>query len=511
MSFTESAPPEVRTSAGTVRGGWEDGLAVFRGIPFAAPPVGGLRFAPPAAPAPWDGVRETTAFGPSPPQSSELAAAFTETGDGDWLSINVWTPNPGLAGLPVMVWIYGGAYLMGYSGDPAYDGAALARDGIVVVSFNYRVGAEGFASFTGAPANRGLLDQVAALEWVRDSIAAFGGDPGRVTVFGESAGAGSIAALLVMPRAAGLFRNAIAQSVPGTYFSPELAADVAAAHAAELGLPPSVRDLRDVAPGALTDATEAIMTTMSGREDRWGPVARTPTPFSPVVDGDVLPCTPWDGLAAGAARDVALIAGHNRDEYRLFVSLAGRLGKVTPEEAESALVMFAPEPAGYRAAFPDAPPGVLYEQVQSDWLFRMPSLRLAEAQAMGGGAAYAYELTWPSPLAGGEFGACHALDIPLTLGNLSSEIAGLLIGEPAPPDAAVLAAHFRAAWTAMAATGDPGWPAYDTVSRTTRTFDVRVTDGPYPEETARRLWEGHRFDALPLLTGARGDGAASLP
>ena len=174
----------------------------------------------------------------------------------DWLTVNVWSPEPVPgAGLPVMVWIQGGAYAFGMSGLPEYDGGRLARDGgVVVVTFNYRVGVEGFAQIEGAPANRGLLDQVAALEWVRDNIRAFGGDPDRVTVFGESAGAGSVAALMAMPRAAGLFRRAVAQSVPGTFFTPELAADIAAAFAAELGLRPTVADLSAVAPAELSAA-----------------------------------------------------------------------------------------------------------------------------------------------------------------------------------------------------------------------------------------------------------------
>ena len=199
-------------------------------------------------------MREALAFGPPPPQGGHFgmdALAPDAAGD-DWLTVNVWSPEPGPgAGLPVMVWIQGGAYVIGMSGLPEYDGGRLAREGgVVVVTFNYRVGIEGFAQIEGAPANRGLLDQVAALEWVRDNIRAFGGDPDRVTVFGQSAGGGSVAALLAMPRAAGLFRRAVAQSVPGTFFSPELAADIAAACAAELGLRPTAADLSGVDPRA---------------------------------------------------------------------------------------------------------------------------------------------------------------------------------------------------------------------------------------------------------------------
>ena len=221
MDVTE---PVVRTAGGLVRGRAKDGVAVFRGIPFAQPPVGDLRFAAPRPARPWDGVREAAAFGPPPPQSgfllTPMSPAAPDADPDDWLTVNVFSPDLGAARLPVMVWIYGGAYRFGASSLLGYDGTPLARQNVVMVTFNHRIGVEGYAYLPGVPANRALLDQVAALRWVRENIAAFGGDPDRVTVFGESAGAGAIASLLVMPAAAGLFRRAIAQSVPGTATRP---------------------------------------------------------------------------------------------------------------------------------------------------------------------------------------------------------------------------------------------------------------------------------------------------
>lgn len=507
MSRTEpETSPQVRTAAGALRGSREAGLAVFRGIPFAEPPVGANRFAAPQPVRGWDGVRDAVSYGPPPPQAGAFgmdALSRDAAGDGDWLTVNVWSPEPAPgAGLPVLVWIQGGAYVIGTSGLPEYDGGRLSREGgVVVVTFNYRLGIEGFAQIEGAPANRGLLDQVAALRWVRDNIRAFGGDPDQVTVFGQSAGGGSIAALLAMPRAAGLFRRAVAMSVPGTFFSPELAADIAAACADELGLRPTVADLSGVAPPELAAAGDAVIAKAAQRTDRWGPAARRSILFSPVVDGDVLPVTPWQALADGAGRDIELLVGHTREEQRLFTTIEGLLGEVTEEQATTALRVFAPGPDGadrYRAAFPLAGPDELYELVNSDWLFRMPSLHLAQAQTAAGGRAHVYELTWPAPGMGGVFGACHGLDVPLVFGNLSDTQAATLIGETPTPEAEALSAHIRNAWTAFATHGDPGWPAYDNAQRLVQLLDTQPTVTAYPEENSRLLWQDHVFSALPL-------------
>ena len=469
--------PAVATTSGVVRGRTEDGIAVFRGIPYAAPPA---RFGAPRPVRPWDGVREASRFGPPPPQSgafgADALAEGVEANDVGWLTVNVWSPDLG-GGLPVMVWIQGGAYLFGTSGLPQYDGGRLARGGVVLVTFNYRVGLEGFGYVAGTPANRGLLDQVAALEWVRDNIAAFGGDPDRVTVFGQSAGGGSVGALLAMPRAAGLFQRAIAQSLPGTFFTPALAEDITRACAAELGLEPE--ELPTTDPELLPVATDEVLATMTQHADRWGLAAHAQVPVAPVVDGEVLPTTPWRGLTG----DVALLVGHTRHEQRLLTAMSGLLGEITAELAAETAELFGPDPARYRAAFPDAEE--LYEVVRSDWLFRMPSLLLAAAQVDAGGPAYLYELTWPAPGMGGGFGACHGLDVPLVFGNLTAGQPALLIGEPTP-EAEAVSEQLRAAWIAFATDGDPGWPRYDTGA--TRIFDVEPAVTAYPETISQEIW-----------------------
>jgi para-nitrobenzyl esterase len=501
------ADPEVSTRAGQVRGRNENGVAVFRGIPFAEPPVGQRRFQAPVPTAPWDGVRPATEFGPPSPQASppeepeepqEPAAPAAPPADSasGWLTVNVWTPYPGADRLPVMVWIYGGAYMFGASAEPGYDGTPFAQAGAVFVSFNYRVGTEGFALLPGAPANRGLLDAVAALTWVKENIRGFGGDPANVTVFGESAGAGVIASLLAMDKAKGLFKRAIAQSVPGTFFARDLAEDIAREIAREAGLPNELAALAGADPMRLVNAQSAVAARLKDFP-QWGGVSLTITPFSPVIDGEVLPRSPWRALLGGAASDVELLTGHNRDEYRLFIAADGRLGKITDEEATATLRAFAPGadgPAAYRKAFPDADPSALYELVFSDWLFRMPTLHLAHA--VSGGRTFLYELAAQAP--GGPFGACHALDVPLVFGRVGPGLGEAMFGPRLPADFVTLGDTMRREWVSFAATGDPGWPAYGTEHRTTRVYDLQPDVLSYPEETSMHLWERHQFDALGL-------------
>jgi para-nitrobenzyl esterase len=497
------ADPEVSTSAGRVRGRFEKGIAVFRGIPFAKPPIGPLRFQAPEPPAPWDGVREAKEFGPAAPQAAMMAespgqpAPSADT-TGEWLTVNVWTPDPAATRLPVLVWIYGGAYMFGASGEAGYDGTPFARGGAVFVSLNYRLGTEGFAQLPGAPANRGLLDAVAALTWVKDNIEGFGGDPANVTVFGESAGAGVIAAMLAMDSAKGLFKRAIAQSVPGSFFTRELATDIGQTIARQAGLPYTYQALAAADPIDLANAQMAVTARMK-EFPQWGGVSLCITPFSPVIDGAVLPRSPWRALLAGAAAEVELLTGHNRDEYRLFLAMGGQLGNVTEDVAAATLAMFAPAPDGpaaYRKAFPDAGPSAMYELIFSDWLFRMPTLHLAQAHAASGGRTFLYELVAEAPA--GPFGACHGLDVPLVFGATGPGLTAMLTGENPPAEFVAVGDTMRREWLAFAANGDPGWPAYGTEHRTTRVYDLQPDVVSYPEETSMHLWERHQFDALGL-------------
>ena len=332
--------PIVTIRTGRVEGAVRDGVSSFLGIPYAASPTGERRFAAPAPAAAWDGIRAGTEFGPTPPvpgyrpPSDDLLFQPVIPGD-DWLNLNVWTPDPDAVGLPVTVWLYGGAFVNGNTAIPMYDGHAFARDGVVLVSANFRIGVEGFAALPGAPTNRGLLDQVAALEWVRDNIAAFGGDPDAVTLFGESAGAMSVTTLLAMPSARGLFARAIMQSGSvQAAASPADAALVTGELAAALDLDAddlTAQALATLDPADLLTAQVAVSDAlaMDANPDRFGAsIVASSMAFIPVVDGEVLPVHPMTAIASGACGSVPLLTGTTSEEFRLFIVPAG-LGRVS--------------------------------------------------------------------------------------------------------------------------------------------------------------------------------------
>ena len=504
----------VETRNGRVRGSTRDGVSAFLGISYAAPPVGAHRLRPPRPVEPWTGVRDATAFGPEPPQPqfgmadpSGLVFDPAVPGD-DCLNLNVWTPDPGGAGLPVMVWSPGGSFL--YNSGASYDGSRFARDGVVCVTINWRTGADGFLYLGEGDdgANLGLLDQVAALAWVQDNIAAFGGDPARVTVFGESAGAMSIGVLMSMPRAEGLFRRAILQSGAAHQVIPAAdAARVGARLAEVLGVPATREALAQVPVDRLLEAQTQVGGEVVTAPDPavWGEeVVASTMPFHPVVDGDVVPAAPIARIAAGASADVDVLIGTNSDDWRMFPVLGGFIDQVTDEAlagpvgvygswslsafgltAETAL------PA-YRAAHPDGTPGDVLAAVLTDWWVRVPAIRLADAHAPSRAGTFMYEFAWRSPAFEERLGACHGLEIPFVFDTLdlgTRQMLGGALGENPPQQ---LADAMHAAWVSFARDGDPGWPRYDLAHRVTMRFDVSpsVVEDPYARE--RELWAGVR-------------------
>ncbi|WSP75159.1 carboxylesterase family protein [Streptomyces sp. NBC_01236] len=479
--------PVVATPYGAVRGRYENGIAVFRGIPYAAPPFGPRRFRPPEPPEPWDGVRDAGAFGPTPPKPAyseafaRLLADPVVPGD-DCLNLNVWTPEPGPgARLPVMVWIHGGALTRGSSAVPVYNGRAFARDGVVFVSLNYRLGVEGYGLFPDAPANPGLRDQLAALEWVHESIARFGGDPGRVTVFGESAGAISIGALLASPRARGLFHRAVLQSGPPEANDRDKVRRMVRRMATRLKVPATAEAFAAV-------DRELLLRTQADVGKLSSPVLGGPA-FGIVVDGDLVPRDPLEALVEGAAPDIDLLLGWTSEEYRLWLVPGGllervdRLGPVALAGAMARCHCGHEVPRGYRAIHPDAGTADLVGQMVTDHLLRVPLHRLADARR-GQTPAYVYEFAWPSNVP--DLGACHALELGFVFDTADVPESAKLAGPGAPQE---LADAMHTAWVRFAVDGDPGWAAWD-ASHPVRIFgdgDPHTVHGPRDRELA--LWD----------------------
>lgn len=462
---------EVGTRAGRVRGTWVDGgVARFLGVPFAAPPSGALRFAAPAPPEPWDGVRDATAPGPNAPQPTRRLPGIDLTpiiGEGwrpgeDYLTVDVWTPDPGAAGLPVMVFVHGGAFVAGEPGAPAYDGRALAARGVVLVSVTYRLGVEGFLALPGGATNVGLRDQLAALAWVRDEVAAFGGDPGLVTVFGESAGGMSIGCLLGSPLARGLFRRAIVQSGGAEMVRTAATAErIAAAVADRLGVAPDADAFRARTVADTIAAQEAV-STPGARPDLREPGGADPGfglgLFTPVIGDDVLPGPPLDAIDG----EVDLLVGANREEMNLYFVPSGVVDAVSAEQVRAMVTAVWPRPDEVLAGPAGEAPGDTLVRVFNELVFHGPARRLAAAHAGAGpGSTHGYEFAWRSPACGGRLGACHGLELPFVFGTLACGTGpdGLLGADP--PQA--VSDTLVTAWTDVARTGDPGWAAHPAV------------------------------------------------
>jgi carboxylesterase type B len=471
----------VNIRPGKVRGACVNGLYSFKGIPYAAPPFGANRLRPPHAVAPWSGVRNALSYGPKtpqpeyPPEVRTLIPEFASSGE-DCLNLNIWSSELGAARQPVMVWIPGSAFQYGTAASPWYEGDRFARDGIVCVTLNYRVGAEGYLYLGKENANRALLDQVAALQWVQENISAFGGDPENVTIFGESSGAMSIGMLLSMPGAKGLFRRAILQSgAAHPVISATAAERVAGLFAQKLGVEASREAIVAVPLDRTIAAQEELTADLFAHPDpeRWGAeVVAAMVLWQPVIDGAVIPARPIDLIASGASADIDLLIGTNTDEWRLFLAVGNAIDQITEEVLAAAVAAYGlpvvETVAQYRGLRPNATPGDLLATVQTDWWCRNPAIQLAEAHAQKPGATYMYEFAWRSPQFNGQLGASHALEIPFVFDTLDNEIGPLWEGNPPQQ----LADAMHSAWVSFASSGNPGWPKYDLERRTMMRFDT---------------------------------------
>lgn len=495
--------PIAITRQGQVQGFEKAGVLHFRGIPYAAAPIGDLRFRAPQPPEPWDGVRDATAYGPSslqgqPPIDIPGAPPPPRQMGEDCLYLNIWTAS--LDGRrPVMVWIHGGAFTIGSGAE--FSGRELAARGAVVVSINYRLGALGFlglpclADEHGRFTNFGLRDQIAALRWVRENVAAFGGDPGNVTIFGESAGGMSVGALMASPEAEGLFHRAIAQSGAGHHALTLEAATATASRLCEiLGLSPDDATGLRAAPAVdLVQAASKLETEDTQRFIGRGRVWR-PT-FAPVADGQALRALPISAINGGDGSDVPLLAGSNDDEYRSLVKVAplsepevaGRFAELGVDDGKTAFEAFAD---ARRERGEPASPEEVWQAALTDHHFRVPADRLAEANAARGNPSYCYLFDWKSPPSVG-LGAYHGFEIMFMSGiyKLFPDQAG------SGPAADALAHTMMDAWVAFATNGDPStpalhWPRFETATRPLMVLGERCYPATNYREAERRVWDG---------------------
>ena len=490
--------PIVETTAGRVEGRWSRGLAVFRGVPYAAPPVGAARWAAPTSPKPWTGVREARRHAPAAAQNPammRLLSALAGTGPAgtgeDCLTVNVWTPGPGDAKRPVMVWIHGGAFMMGSGGAEVYDGHELAARGdVVVVTVNYRLGALGFLQLVDvAPdgrfaSNPGLRDQVAALEWVRDNIAAFGGDPDRVTVFGESAGGMSVGALLGTPAANGLFHAAIAQSGAAHNISSRDSAErVAETFLRELGIERSEVDrLFDVPDDALLKAQRKTAIRLG--------LTHRGLPFQPAEDGGWLPRQPLEAIEAGEGARVPLLIGTNRDEWDLFQAGDRKARQMSEDDLRRRFARAMPEAdideadAVYRNAMPRRSPRARWAAFQTDRVFRAPAERLSALHARHA-PVYGYCFTWSPRHLRRWMGAGHAMEVPLVFGTWRHPVLrAMLLG------ARPYSKRMQESWIRFAREGAPreDWPTYSEAEPRLRTLGPRDEAGVSRFDEVRDFW-----------------------
>lgn len=463
--------PVVRTRAGDVRGILSAGIQRFYGVPYAAAPVGIRRWQVPHPPQRWDGVRAAQFPGANAPQIirafpgldvTPLVGNGWQRGD-DFLTANICTPDVAARGLPVMVFIHGGAFVGGSSDAAVHAGVEFARSGVVYVAINYRLGIEGFLPIPGVPTNLGLRDQLAALHWVQDNIAAFGGDASNVTVAGESAGAMSIADLMASPLVEGLFQRAIVQSGHGSMVRPvEVAMRVVEAAAAHLHVSADAEGFQRCSIEQCAYAVDAVSrpeVRMDLRDAQGRDAAYGLSRFLPVFGDDVLPEPPLAALRSGAAAKIDLLIGTNREEMNIYLVPTGVRQNIDAASASAMLGALAPRAPEILSAYglQQAPrPGDALTTALTDLVFRLPARQFAAAHQ---GRTHLYEFGWRSPACGGELGACHALELPFVFKSLDTCRGPQGIAGMDPPQDIAQRAH--KVWVDAVTHGDYPWPEYD--------------------------------------------------
>jgi para-nitrobenzyl esterase len=483
----------AETAYGKIRGTVFEDIKVFKGIPYGQNTAGTNRFMPPLKPAKWSGVHDAIAYGPTAPQTVGTGGRRpgSPAEDEDCLVLNVFTPSVSGGKRAVMVWLHGGGFATGSGSSPVTDGTSMAHTSdVVVVTINHRLNVLG-STYLGEAAGPdfalsgsvGILDIVAALQWVRENIAHFGGDPNLVTIFGQSGGGRKVATLMSMPSATGLFHRGIIESGAVLRLTtPEDAIHTTELLLAELGLKANqAREMQSVPIARLLAANAAVQKKVTLREPGM-------TPSSPMVDGKALPSQPWDPAGPAVSANIPLLIGWARTEETLY-------DRPTPEKLtldKAGLVKRAAERLGgdpdpviqaFRQAHPEATPWDLWILIGTDHPRGAYTRELAKRKvAQHGSPAYVYRFDWETPEGGGHMRSPHAVEVPFVFNNI--KIAGPPISKM--PEAYALAEKISASWVAFARTGNPNtakfpkWPAYSTNSRETMLFnnDSRVESDP---------------------------------
>jgi len=509
----------VKTQNGSVKGYTDKGLLFFKGIPYAQPPIGDLRFKAPQSPSSWEGIRDASQVGLAAPQNKSVMALVDKTGE-DCLYLNVVSPDIDQKKRPVMFWIHGGAFVTGSGEQSLYLSGNLPKDGdVVLVTINYRLGVLGFGDFSQlnisksneanqhsqdnfdshSHSNNGLRDMIMALDWVQNNIESFGGDPGNITIFGESAGGMSVASLLASPLAKGLFHKAIMQSGAAHMTSlPKDSQRVAQAILQETNTS-TLEELKLLNCESLLAAQDVIGNikfTNEGR-DRRLPISNFA--FMPTIGDDVLPIDPLIAIEQGSAKDIPVIVGSNLHEWNFFIYLAD-INKEKLDKAALLKVMNT-RISGYaedalNCYYDDeelARPVDVFSAIESDRMFRLPAIRLLEAQLAHQKQCYSYLFTLESILFDGKLGSCHAAEIPCVFGSLDDDFAKVLYGKSATLN--MLSSKCMQAWGNFARFGTPAceslpdWTEYDTQTRTTQELGESCPTLTDPMSEQRKFWD----------------------